>query len=168
MASEAPLHFIQKQSVAQDLLRHPVKKAVIGGENRQLEVVKSQGHTSASDGKEPSHSEDFVFEIQATSKKVEEAILMDSPSLDIENIEHPEKKTISELEGRKKTSSKVSGDGKIDLESEALMRLDVVNGNDASESAPVDPKWETIVKSSNVHHGHLRFCEELLPPIPET
>ncbi|XP_030440808.1 uncharacterized protein LOC115662860 isoform X1 [Syzygium oleosum] len=215
-----------------------------------VQVVKSQGHTSPSDGKEPSHSEDYVFEIQATGKKVEEAILVDSPSLDIENIEHPEKKTISELEGlhftdspllsasdrsnedvdvdsirhnqtltqasRIKTSSKVSRDGKIDLESEALMRLgdqqnhssaysplplppplpkspsdswlsrtlssasskkpssrsspgvNVVNGNHASESAPVDPKWETIVKSSNVHHGHLRFSEELLPPIPET
>lgn len=28
-------------------------------------------------------------------------------------------------------------------------------------------KWETIVRSSNVHHGHLRFSEEQLPPIPE-
>ncbi|XP_039160123.1 uncharacterized protein LOC120289380 [Eucalyptus grandis] len=43
-----------------------------------------------------------------------------------------------------------------------------VNGNHALESVPVDPKWETIVKSSNVHHGHLRFSEELLPPISET
>ncbi|KAL5793606.1 hypothetical protein ACOSP7_002200 [Xanthoceras sorbifolium] len=31
----------------------------------------------------------------------------------------------------------------------------------------VNPKWETIVKTSNVMHGHLRFSEELLAPIPE-
>lgn len=30
-----------------------------------------------------------------------------------------------------------------------------------------DPKWELIVKSSNVQHGHLRFSSELLEPIPE-
>ncbi|MED6121294.1 hypothetical protein PIB30_028795 [Stylosanthes scabra] len=30
-----------------------------------------------------------------------------------------------------------------------------------------DPKWEIIVKSSNVHHGQLRLAEEHLPPIPE-
>ncbi|KAA3461906.1 DUF688 domain-containing protein [Gossypium australe] len=30
-----------------------------------------------------------------------------------------------------------------------------------------DLKWENIVKSSNVHHGRLRFSEEQLPPIPE-
>ncbi|XP_039035473.1 uncharacterized protein LOC120171951 [Hibiscus syriacus] len=30
-----------------------------------------------------------------------------------------------------------------------------------------DLKWETIVRSSNVHHGHLRFSEVQLPPIPE-
>ncbi|KAK8586778.1 hypothetical protein V6N12_021303 [Hibiscus sabdariffa] len=30
-----------------------------------------------------------------------------------------------------------------------------------------DLKWETIVRSSNVHHGRLRFSEEQLPPIPE-
>ncbi|KAI9093338.1 hypothetical protein K1719_027352 [Acacia pycnantha] len=29
------------------------------------------------------------------------------------------------------------------------------------------PKWETIVKSPNLHHEHLRFSEELLAPIPE-
>ncbi|GMJ04036.1 hypothetical protein like AT2G30990 [Hibiscus trionum] len=28
-------------------------------------------------------------------------------------------------------------------------------------------KWETIVRSSNVHHGCLRFSEGQLPPIPE-
>lgn len=216
-----------------------------------VHVVKSQGHTSPSGGKEPSHSEDDLFDIKATRKKVEEAILVDYLSLDVENIEHPEKKkTMSELEGVhftdspllsasdrlnqdinidlsrhdqaltlvgiKETSSKVGRDGKIDVESKALMRLgdrqnpstaysplplppplpkspsdswlsrtvpsvsskkpsprssigvNVVNGNHASEPAPVDPKWETIVKSSNVHHGHLRFSEELLPPIPET
>ncbi|KAJ0111629.1 hypothetical protein Patl1_02443 [Pistacia atlantica] len=36
-----------------------------------------------------------------------------------------------------------------------------------SKSPSVDPKWETIVKTSNVQHGHLRFSEELLTPIPE-
>ncbi|XP_012074181.1 uncharacterized protein LOC105635706 isoform X2 [Jatropha curcas] len=34
-------------------------------------------------------------------------------------------------------------------------------------SADADPKWETIVKTSNVDNGHLRFSEELLTPIPE-
>ncbi|MED6219089.1 hypothetical protein PIB30_032681 [Stylosanthes scabra] len=29
------------------------------------------------------------------------------------------------------------------------------------------PKWETIVKSSNVHHGHQRLPKELLASIPE-
>ncbi|KAL1346005.1 hypothetical protein AAHE18_08G157300 [Arachis hypogaea] len=29
------------------------------------------------------------------------------------------------------------------------------------------PKWETIVKSSNVHHGHQRLPKELLTSIPE-
>ncbi|KAI4341127.1 hypothetical protein MLD38_025887 [Melastoma candidum] len=38
----------------------------------------------------------------------------------------------------------------------------------AAKSAPVDPKWETIVKSANVDRGHLRFSEELLAPIPES
>ncbi|XP_044502622.1 uncharacterized protein LOC123223518 [Mangifera indica] len=36
-----------------------------------------------------------------------------------------------------------------------------------SKSPSGDPRWETIVKTSNVHHGHLRFSEELLPAIPE-
>ncbi|XP_044465828.1 uncharacterized protein LOC123196009 [Mangifera indica] len=36
-----------------------------------------------------------------------------------------------------------------------------------SKSPSVDPKWETIVKTSNVHRGHLCFSEELLTPIPE-
>lgn len=40
-------------------------------------------------------------------------------------------------------------------------------GNQASKTTSVDPKWETIVKTSNVHHGHSRFSEELLAPIPE-
>ncbi|PON96439.1 hypothetical protein TorRG33x02_077120 [Trema orientale] len=38
-------------------------------------------------------------------------------------------------------------------------------------SSPVrsslDPKWETIVKTSNLQHGHLRFSQENLSPIPE-
>lgn len=37
----------------------------------------------------------------------------------------------------------------------------------ASKTAPLDPKWETIVKTSNVQHGHLRYSEERLDPIPE-
>ncbi|XP_058009202.1 uncharacterized protein LOC110665041 isoform X2 [Hevea brasiliensis] len=37
----------------------------------------------------------------------------------------------------------------------------------ASKTDSPDPKWETIVKTSNVQHGHLRFSEELLTPIPE-
>ncbi|KAL4328149.1 uncharacterized protein LOC107630026 isoform X1 [Arachis ipaensis] len=36
-----------------------------------------------------------------------------------------------------------------------------------SKTALADPKWEIIVKSSNVHHGQLRLAEEPLPPIPE-
>ncbi|XP_050384623.1 uncharacterized protein LOC126801196 isoform X2 [Argentina anserina] len=31
----------------------------------------------------------------------------------------------------------------------------------------LNPKWETIVKTSNVHHGRSRFSEELLMSIPE-
>ncbi|KAI9176414.1 hypothetical protein LWI28_002493 [Acer negundo] len=34
----------------------------------------------------------------------------------------------------------------------------------SSKTSSVNPKWETIVKTSN---GHLRFSEELLAPIPE-
>lgn len=37
-----------------------------------------------------------------------------------------------------------------------------------SKPTTLGPKWETVVKTSNVHHGHLRFSEELLTPIPET
>ncbi|KAL5055092.1 hypothetical protein RYX36_035774 [Vicia faba] len=33
-------------------------------------------------------------------------------------------------------------------------------------AALLDPKWETVVKSSKAQHGHLRFAEELAP-IPE-
>ncbi|KAH7533197.1 hypothetical protein FEM48_Zijuj04G0104600 [Ziziphus jujuba var. spinosa] len=40
-------------------------------------------------------------------------------------------------------------------------------GSQVSKASNLDPKWETIVKTSNVHHGHLRFSEELLTPIPE-
>ncbi|KAK9922765.1 hypothetical protein M0R45_031212 [Rubus argutus] len=36
-----------------------------------------------------------------------------------------------------------------------------------SKTSSLDPKWEMIVKTSNVHHGRLRFSEELLTPIPE-
>ncbi|XP_007048702.2 PREDICTED: uncharacterized protein LOC18612057 [Theobroma cacao] len=41
------------------------------------------------------------------------------------------------------------------------------SGTQASLAPSSDPKWETIVRSSNVHHGHLRFSEEQLPAIPE-
>ncbi|KAF8409058.1 hypothetical protein HHK36_005130 [Tetracentron sinense] len=37
----------------------------------------------------------------------------------------------------------------------------------ALKTSSVDPKWETIVKSSNMHHGHLRFSEELIIPISQ-
>ncbi|KAK7264390.1 hypothetical protein RJT34_31999 [Clitoria ternatea] len=36
-----------------------------------------------------------------------------------------------------------------------------------SRTALLGPKWEKIVKSSHVNHGHLQFAEGLLPPIPE-
>ncbi|XP_061357913.1 uncharacterized protein LOC133302183 [Gastrolobium bilobum] len=37
-----------------------------------------------------------------------------------------------------------------------------------AKTASLYPKWETIVKPSHVHHGHLHFPEvELLAPIPE-
>ncbi|KAM2016675.1 hypothetical protein ACFX16_047062 [Malus domestica] len=36
-----------------------------------------------------------------------------------------------------------------------------------SKTSSLDPKWETIVKTSNTHHGHWRFSEDLLTPIPE-
>ncbi|KAL5573675.1 hypothetical protein UlMin_023272 [Ulmus minor] len=37
----------------------------------------------------------------------------------------------------------------------------------SQKTSYLDPKWETIVKSSNVQHGRLRFSEKLLTPIPE-
>ncbi|KAL5571047.1 hypothetical protein UlMin_020644, partial [Ulmus minor] len=38
----------------------------------------------------------------------------------------------------------------------------------SQKTSYLDPKWETIVKSSNVQHGRLRFSEQkLLTPIPE-
>ncbi|XP_022741650.1 uncharacterized protein LOC111293149 [Durio zibethinus] len=40
-------------------------------------------------------------------------------------------------------------------------------GTQACTAQSGDPKWEIIVRSSNIHHGHLRFSEEQLPPIPE-
>ncbi|GMI99307.1 hypothetical protein like AT2G30990 [Hibiscus trionum] len=40
-------------------------------------------------------------------------------------------------------------------------------GTQANTTPSNDLKWETIVRSSNVHHGRLRFSEEQLPPIPE-
>ncbi|KAK6917915.1 Protein of unknown function DUF688 [Dillenia turbinata] len=37
-----------------------------------------------------------------------------------------------------------------------------------SKASSVDPKWETIVKTSKVHSGHLGFSEEKLTPVPKT
>ncbi|KAG6658052.1 uncharacterized protein LOC122308091 [Carya illinoinensis] len=39
--------------------------------------------------------------------------------------------------------------------------------NQASKSTSLESNWETRVKSSHTHHGHLRYSEELLTPIPE-
>lgn len=104
-------------------------------------------------------------------------------------------------------SSKVASKGKIDLESQRLVKLgnqDSSQGNNSrlpplpkspseswlkrtlptissrnsssqsslgsliyasspvSKTSSLDPKWETIVKTSNVHHGRLRFSEVVL------
>lgn len=40
-------------------------------------------------------------------------------------------------------------------------------GSSSPMASPLDPKWETIVKTSIVQHGRLRFSEEHLSPIPE-
>ncbi|XP_058095559.1 uncharacterized protein LOC131240988 [Magnolia sinica] len=37
-----------------------------------------------------------------------------------------------------------------------------------TKASSVDPKWETIVKTSNVQHGHLRFSEELKTPAKQS
>ncbi|KAM7276547.1 hypothetical protein ACFE04_018413 [Oxalis oulophora] len=39
--------------------------------------------------------------------------------------------------------------------------------NQASKASPLNPKWENLVKTSNVQHGHPRCSEECLTPIPE-
>ncbi|KAL2328051.1 hypothetical protein Fmac_021478 [Flemingia macrophylla] len=52
-----------------------------------------------------------------------------------------------------------------------ILRSNLVANFHAPMQTPAlpDPKWETIVKSSKVNHGHhSQFAEELLPPIPET
>ncbi|WCJ24827.1 hypothetical protein M5689_006758 [Euphorbia peplus] len=38
---------------------------------------------------------------------------------------------------------------------------------EASKTESPDSKWETIVKTAKVQHGHLRYSEELLSTIPE-
>ncbi|KAM5578339.1 hypothetical protein ABKV19_008582 [Rosa sericea] len=43
----------------------------------------------------------------------------------------------------------------------------IYTSSPVSKISSLDPKWETIVKTSNVHHGRSRFSEELLTPIPE-
>lgn len=53
------------------------------------------------------------------------------------------------------------------IPSRSSLAMHVYTGNQASKRTPLDSKWETIVKTSNVHLGHLRFSEELLTPIPE-
>lgn len=35
----------------------------------------------------------------------------------------------------------------------------ICTSGQVSNASNLDPKWETIVKTSNVHHGHLRFSE---------
>lgn len=40
--------------------------------------------------------------------------------------------------------------------------------NQVCKTQSADPKWETIVKTTKVHHHHLRYSEELLAPIPES
>lgn len=37
-------------------------------------------------------------------------------------------------------------------------------GTSSPMASPLDPKWETIVKTSNVQHGRLRFSEVILYP----
>ncbi|KAL3509133.1 hypothetical protein ACH5RR_028534 [Cinchona calisaya] len=44
----------------------------------------------------------------------------------------------------------------------------IYSWNKASKTQSGDPKWETIVKTTKMHHQHLRYSEELLPPIPES
>ncbi|XP_004303187.1 PREDICTED: uncharacterized protein LOC101308888 [Fragaria vesca subsp. vesca] len=43
----------------------------------------------------------------------------------------------------------------------------IYTSSPVSKISSLDPKWETIVRTSNVHHGRSRFSEELLTPIPE-
>ncbi|KAL6137905.1 hypothetical protein ACLB2K_063194 [Fragaria x ananassa] len=43
----------------------------------------------------------------------------------------------------------------------------IYTSSHVSKISSLDPKWETIVRTSNVHHGRSRFSEELLTPIPE-
>ncbi|XP_027064671.1 uncharacterized protein [Coffea arabica] len=40
--------------------------------------------------------------------------------------------------------------------------------NQVSKTQSADPKWETIVKTTKVHHHHLRYSEEFLAAIPES
>ncbi|KAK4757312.1 hypothetical protein SAY87_018613 [Trapa incisa] len=44
----------------------------------------------------------------------------------------------------------------------------VMNRAVASKSPPTETKWEMIVRTSNIHHGHLRSSKELHPPVQET
>ncbi|XP_059663256.1 uncharacterized protein LOC132308962 [Cornus florida] len=40
--------------------------------------------------------------------------------------------------------------------------------NQAAKTSTVDPKWETIVRTTKVQHRNLQFSEELITPAPET
>lgn len=53
------------------------------------------------------------------------------------------------------------------LPSRSSLAIPINTRNPASKTTSLDSNWETIVKTSNVRHGHLRFSEELLTPIPE-
>lgn len=52
------------------------------------------------------------------------------------------------------------------LPSRSSLAMGIHTSNQGSKTTSLDSKWETIVKTSNVHPGHLRFSEELTP-IPE-
>ncbi|XP_062105860.1 uncharacterized protein LOC133817374 [Humulus lupulus] len=49
----------------------------------------------------------------------------------------------------------------------SLSSLDAHICSSSPKRSYLDPKWETIVKTTNLQHGHLRFSQENLFPIPE-
>lgn len=70
MASEAPLHFIRKQSVAKDLPKHPIKKAAVGDENRRLEVLKPNVLPMTQVGVGEESEDDDNYENETSTTKV--------------------------------------------------------------------------------------------------